>query len=106
MVFTPRLARSARGAAWTSGVLCWGGRAWGAGRPPAGAPRLYHGAQPVVGGVAWERRPIDPVPGPRSAAEIEAAEVVAPGVLLAGPDTRVRDRGVAFAESAMAGFLG
>ena len=23
-----------------------------------------HGARPVVGGVTWERRPIDPRPGP------------------------------------------
>jgi hypothetical protein len=33
----------------------------------AEAARLYHGARPVVGGVSWERRPIDPVPGPRAA---------------------------------------
>ncbi|MEA2369398.1 MAG: hypothetical protein QOH38_2116, partial [Thermoleophilaceae bacterium] len=32
--------------------------------------RLYHGAQPVVGGVTWERRPIDPLPGPRRVDEI------------------------------------
>ena len=34
----------------------------------AEASRLYAGADPVVGGVAWERRPIDPVPGPRAVA--------------------------------------
>jgi hypothetical protein len=72
----------------------------------AEAARLYHGARPVVGGVPWERRPIDPVPGPRTAAEIEDAEELAPGVLLAGPDTRVRGRDVLFAESHMARFLG
>ena len=27
--------------------------------------RLYDGADPVVGGLTWERRAIDPVPGPR-----------------------------------------
>ena len=38
--------------------------------------------------------------------EIEGAEELAPGVLLAGPQTRVRDRDVYFAESRMAEFLG
>src|SRR3982751_4957928 len=68
--------------------------------------RLYHGARPVVGGVSWERRPIDPVPGPRSAAEIEDATELAPAVLLAHARTRVRGRDVLFAESHMAEFLG
>jgi hypothetical protein len=70
------------------------------------ACRLSHGATPRVGGVAWERRPIDPLPGPRSSAEIEGAEELAPGVLLAGEQTRVRGRGIPFAESHMARFLG
>lgn len=70
------------------------------------ACRLSHGAAPRIGGVAWERRPIDAVPGPRAAAEIEGAEELAPGVLLASPGTRVRERGIPFAESHMAGFLG
>jgi hypothetical protein len=72
----------------------------------AEAARLYHGAHPVVGGVPWERQPIDPVPGPRSAAEIESADELAPGVLLARAGTRVRGREVLFAESHMAEFLG
>ncbi|MGH2870393.1 MAG: DUF1152 domain-containing protein [Solirubrobacteraceae bacterium] len=67
--------------------------------------RIYDGSEPLVGGLSWERRPIDPVPGPRCAAEIEGAEPLAPGVLLAGPRTRVRDRDVYFAESRMAAFL-
>ncbi|MGO9883707.1 MAG: DUF1152 domain-containing protein [Solirubrobacteraceae bacterium] len=67
--------------------------------------RLYDGADPIVGGLAWERRPIDPVPGPRRIDEIEGAEPLAPGVLLAGPQTRVRGRDVYFAESRMAAFL-
>lgn len=67
--------------------------------------RLYDGAEPVVGGLAWERRPIDPLPGPRRIDEIEDAEPLAPGVLLAGPQTRVRGRDVYFAESRMAAFL-
>ena len=68
--------------------------------------RLHHGARPVLGGVTWERRPIDPQPGPRSTAEIEGARELAPGVLAAGPDTKVRASGVRFAESHMAGVLG
>jgi hypothetical protein len=68
--------------------------------------RLYDGADPVLGGLTWERRPYDPVPGPRAASEIIEAEQLAPGVLLAGPETRVRDRDVVFAESRMADFLG
>src|SRR5437016_2415210 len=58
--------------------------------------RRYDGAAPILGGLAWERRPIDPVPGPRMVAEIEGAQQLAPGVLLAGPHTRVRDREVFF----------
>jgi hypothetical protein len=72
----------------------------------AESARLYDGAEPVLGGLAWERRPIDPVPGPRSAAEIEDAEVLVPGILRAGARTRVRGREVFFAESRMAEFLG
>jgi hypothetical protein len=72
----------------------------------AEAARLYHGARPLVGGVPWERRPIDPVPGPRSVGEIEDGEEIAAGVLLARPRTRVRGRDVVFAESHMAEFLG
>src|SRR3954454_13806390 len=68
--------------------------------------RLYHGARPLVGGVPWERRPIDPMPGPRAVAEIEDGEEIADGVLLARPRTRVRGRDVLFAESHMAAFLG
>jgi hypothetical protein len=65
-----------------------------------------YGGSPILGGVTWERRPIDPEPGPRAEAEIEGARRLAPGVLAAGPETRVRDSGVLFAESRMAGLLG
>ena len=68
--------------------------------------RLYDGAHPVLGGLSWERRPIDPVAGPRPAEEIENAQEIAPGILLAGPETHVRGRDVYFAESRMAEFLG
>lgn len=67
--------------------------------------RLYHGGDPVVGGVTWERRPIDPEPGPRRIDEVEGGELVAPCVLMAGAATRVRSSGVHFAESHMADFL-
>jgi len=65
-----------------------------------------HGAEPVVGGVTWERRPIDPLPGPRAEAEIEGARRLAPGVLAATGSTLVRESGVLFAESRMAELLG
>src|SRR5258708_261543 len=68
--------------------------------------RLFHGADPIIGGVSWERRPIDPEPGPRTAAEIENAMEIAPGVLAATGDTVIRGRGIPFAESRMAGLLG
>jgi hypothetical protein len=68
--------------------------------------RRYDSSAPMLGGLAWERRPIDPVPGPRRADEIEGAEELAPGILRAGPQTRVRGRDVFFAESRMSQFLG
>jgi hypothetical protein len=68
--------------------------------------RLYDRADPVLGGVTWERRAIDPVPGPRAVEEISGGSELAPGVLLADSETRVRDRDVMFAEARMAGFLG
>jgi hypothetical protein len=68
--------------------------------------RLYSGAEPIVGGTTWERRVIDPLPGPRPEAEIEGARPLAPAVLAAGPETRVRENGVLFAESRMAALLG
>lgn len=68
--------------------------------------RIYDGCAPVVGGLTWERRPIDPVPGPRTADEIVDADELAPGILLASERTRVRGRDVFFAESRMAEYLG
>ena len=68
--------------------------------------RLEHGARPVVGGVTWERRPIDPRPGPRPEEEIEGGRTLGPAVLAASGETRVRGSGVLFAESRVAALLG
>jgi hypothetical protein len=89
--------------------------------------RIEYGARPVLGGVTWERRPIDPEPGPRGGDEIEGARPIESGadaererrahaererrapaspVLLANANTRVRSSGVRFAESRMAELLG
>ncbi len=68
--------------------------------------RVYDSADPVLGGLTWERRPIDPVPGPRRVSEVEGGRELAPGIILAGAQTRVRGREVYFAESRMAEFLG
>jgi hypothetical protein len=68
--------------------------------------RVFHGANPIVGGVSWERSVVDPEPGPRRADEIENALEIAPGVLAASGETVVRASGVRFAESRVAGMLG
>ena len=72
----------------------------------AEAMRIYDDAECLVGGLSWERRPIDPVPGGRRVSEITGGWEIAPGILLAGPGTRVAGRDVYFAESRMAAFLG
>jgi len=41
----------------------------------------------IVGGITWERRPVDPIPGPRRLDEISHAEPLNDAVALAGPDT-------------------
>ncbi|HKN94257.1 MAG TPA: DUF1152 domain-containing protein, partial [Thermoleophilaceae bacterium] len=66
--------------------------------------RLYNGAEPVLGGVTWERRVIDPRPGPRPIEQIEGGEPLAACVVAAGPDTHAEE--VVFAESHMARYLG
>ncbi|HEY1596368.1 MAG TPA: DUF1152 domain-containing protein [Thermoleophilaceae bacterium] len=70
----------------------------------AEACRIYHGAEPVLGGVTWERRVIDPEPGPRTIDEVEGGERLSGCVVAAGPDTHAGD--VVFAEAHMARFLG
>jgi hypothetical protein len=68
--------------------------------------RLFHGANPIVGGVSWERNVVDPEPGPRRSDEIENARELAPGVLAASGETLIKGSGIAFAESRVAGMLG
>jgi hypothetical protein len=63
------------------------------------------GAEAVVGGTTWERRPVDPVPGPRRLDELEHAEPLNDAVALAGPQTG-GPGGFLFAESHMARVLG
>jgi hypothetical protein len=59
----------------------------------------------VLGGIAWERIPIDPYPGPRPIAQIAGARPLAERVVLAAPDTQTAD-GAPFAEARMAEYLG
>jgi hypothetical protein len=63
------------------------------------------GVRAVLGGVTWERRPIDPEPGPRSVSEITGARLLHDAVLLAGPETRSTS-GAVFAEARMAALRG
>ncbi len=60
----------------------------------------------VVGGLTWERRPIDPAPGPRRIDELSPdARRIDAWTALAGPDT-TGPGGFRFAESGMARHLG
>jgi hypothetical protein len=70
----------------------------------AEACRLYHGAEPMVGGVTWERMVVDPLPGPRPLDELEGGERLSTCTLAA--DAHTNANGMLFAESHMAGFLG
>ena len=63
------------------------------------------GVPSVVGGITWERRPIDPLPGPRRLVELFDAEPLNDVVALVGPETS-GPGAVTFAESHMARFLG
>ena len=86
---SPRWRRTAlplRGAARVLSVgIGGGGDVVGALATAAHARTL--GASAVVGGITWERRPIDPLPGPRRLDEVIGAEVLNETVALAGPET-------------------
>jgi hypothetical protein len=59
----------------------------------------------VLGGVAWERIPIDPHPGPRPLAQIRGGRPLGDAAVLAGPGTATPE-GVEFSEARMAAHLG
>jgi hypothetical protein len=59
----------------------------------------------VLGGVAWERSPIDPRPGPRSLDQIRGARRCGSAAVLTEGGTTTLD-GVEFSESKMAAHLG
>jgi hypothetical protein len=59
----------------------------------------------VLGGVAWERLVVDPVPGPRPLSQIAAGDPLGRCAVLAGPDTATPE-GVRFSESHVAAHLG
>lgn len=61
------------------------------------------GAEARLGGVAWERLPIDPHPGPRPLAEIRGGRHL-DGAVIADAETTTPE-GVPFAESRMAAHL-
>jgi hypothetical protein len=63
------------------------------------------GTPAVVGGLTWERRVVDPLPGPRRLDEISGARAINAHAALAGPDT-TGPGGFRFAESHMARHLG
>ncbi len=63
------------------------------------------GTPAVVGGLTWERRPIDPLPGARRIEELTGAQPLHAHAALAGPDT-TGPGGFRFAESHMARHLG
>jgi hypothetical protein len=62
------------------------------------------GAEFRLGGVAWERFPIDPYPGPRTIDQILGGKPLGPAAVLADENTTTPD-GVPFSESRMAAFL-
>ena len=64
------------------------------------------GTPSVVGGITWERRPIDPIAGPRTLDEADGlVERLNGAVALAGPET-TGPGGFRFAEAGMARALG
>ncbi|HEY8002132.1 MAG: DUF1152 domain-containing protein [Vicinamibacteria bacterium] len=58
----------------------------------------------VLGGVAWERLPIDPKPGPRPVSEISNGDPLGKHAILAGAETSTPE-GVLFSESHVANHL-
>ena len=63
------------------------------------------GTPAIAGGLTWERRPIDPIPGPRRIDELRDAQPINAHTALAGPDT-TGPGNFHFAESHVARHLG
>jgi hypothetical protein len=63
------------------------------------------GLEAVCAGLSWERSVIDPLPGPRTLAELEGARILNEAVAVAGPQT-TGPNGVRFAESRLAELTG
>jgi hypothetical protein len=65
------------------------------------------GLEWVLGGVAWERLPVDPHPGPRPLGDVRGARVLGPGAALVDPGRgATTPEGAHFCESRLAQFLG
>lgn len=65
----------------------------------------FCGLEFFLGGLSWERSVFDPIPGPRSLAEVREVRPLHPYVWLANSNSRT-STGVLFAESRMAGICG
>jgi len=64
----------------------------------------FCGLEFILGGLSWERRVFDPLPGPRILSEVENVRVLHQYAWMANRETRSR-ASVYFAESRMAAFL-
>lgn len=64
----------------------------------------FCGLEFVLGGLSWERRVFDPLPGPRMLSEVDNVRVLHQYAWMANCETRTKG-GVYFAESRMAAFL-
>ena len=63
------------------------------------------GTPAILGGLTWERRPIDPLPGPRQLDELSGVERLNDAVALAGPHA-AGPGGFRFAQGRLAELLG
>lgn len=65
------------------------------------------GLDTVLGGVAWERFPVDPYPGPRPLEHLIGPRPIGPAAALVDPERgATTPEGAHFAESRLASFLG
>jgi hypothetical protein len=64
----------------------------------------FCGLEFVLGGLSWERRVFDPLPGPRMLSEVDNVRVLHQYAWMANGDSQTKG-GVYFAESRMAAFL-